>query len=287
MKPIFRFPLLVALPLIAAGCTAANSEAPPTDTATSTQSDTTKSDTTKSDTTAADTSSETSTSDSTTSAADTGAADTGAADTGAAMKSEADTAAASKTYRKAEMPPGAPDYVAAMKKVAVPMPPQDFKVAEMPRLKVTTNKGSFTLQLNAKEAPLHTKSFVYLAKRGFYDGTVFHRHADLTGQGGFIIQGGDPLSKTAGTREYAGRGGPGYEVPREHNKLTHEKLVIAMARSNDPDSAGSQFYITQAAVPFLDTMGDGYTVFGKVVQGGDVALKLSQDDTIKKIEVLK
>ena len=277
MKPIFRFPLLVALPLIAAGCPAANSEAPPTDTTTSTQSDTPKS-----DTAATDTSTETSSSDSSTNAADT--SDATKSD---AMKSEADKPAASKTYRKAAMPPGAPpDYVAAMKKAAAPMPPQDFKVADRPRLKVTTNKGSFTLQLNAKEAPLHTKSFVYLAKRGFYDGTVFHRHADLTEQGGFIIQGGDPLSKTAATRQYAGLGGPGYEVPREHNKLTHEKLVIAMARSTDPDSAGSQFYITQAAVPFLDE-GDGYTVFGKVTEGSDVALKLSQDDTIKKIELLK
>ncbi len=272
MKPIHRFPLLVALPLIAAGCgTATGTTEPAATTETSTLTDTHSTDS---------------------AATDTAATDTSASDatTGGATKSDAMAEGATegaKTYRKAQLPPGAPpDYVAALKKVAVPVPPKDFKVADAPRLKVTTSKGSFTLQLNAKEAPLHTKSFVYLAKRGFYDGTVFHRFADLTGAGGNIIQGGDPLSKTAATRQYAGMGGPGYEVPRENNKLKHEKLVIAMARSQDPDSAGSQFYITQAAVPFLDD-GDGYTVFGKVVSGDDVAMKLRQDDSIKKIELLK
>ena len=273
MKTIFRPALLIALPLLAAGCGTGNTA----ETAT-TETGNTETATVMETTAPAAT-------DTTANTATDMAADTTANAT--KMDAEVPAAEGAKTYRKAETPPGAPpEYVAMLKKVAVPMPPKDFKVAAMPRLKVTTNKGSFTLQLNAKEAPLHTKSFVYLAKRGFYDGTIFHRFADLTGQGGNIIQGGDPLSKSAETRQYAGQGGPGYEVPREHNKLTHEKLVIAMARSSDPDSAGSQFYITQAAVPFLDE-GDGYTVFGKVVSGDDVAMKLRQDDSIKKIEVLK
>ena len=102
---------------------------------------------------------------------------------------------------------------------------------------------------------------------------------------GYIIQGGDPLTKDAKAVKYAGLGGPGYTIPREKNKLTHQKLVIAAARSASPDSAGSQFYITQDAVPFLDE-GDGYTVFGKVVDGAAAALKLTQNDTLQSVKVV-
>ena len=83
---------------------------------------------------------------------------------------------------------------------------------------------------------------------------------------------------------YKGLGGPGYNVPLETSDLKHDKLVIAAARSNDPDSAGSQFYITQGATHFLDGQ---YTVFGKVVEGGDVALKLQQDDKLISAKVLE
>ncbi len=279
MKPIFRSCIVAALPFVAIGCGTAtgNTATAPSETAT---------DTNVSNISTINADAITSTNDASTPDTMNSAAPESQVKSNDTM-AEKPAADNSKTYRKAAMPPGAPaDYTAAMKAAAVPMPPKDFKVADAPRLKVTTNKGSFTLQLNAKEAPLHTKSFVYLSKRGFYNGTVFHRFADLTGTGGNIIQGGDPLSKKPATKQYAGLGGPGYEVPREKNKLTHEKLVIAMARSSDPDSAGSQFYITQAAVPFLDE-GDGYTVFGKVTQGADVAMKLRQDDSIKTIELLK
>ena len=180
---------------------------------------------------------------------------------------------------------GDPNYQAALAKVAVPPPPAAMKVPATVRVVMQTDKGPITLELNAKEAPLHVKSFVYLANLGFFNGTVFHRHADLLGGGkGFIIQGGDPLTKDPATSNYAGGGGPGYTIPRERNALTHQKLVIAAARTQDPDSAGSQFYLTQNAVPFLDE-GDGYTVFGKVVAGADVALKLTQGDTLKKVTV--
>ncbi|RYG66402.1 peptidylprolyl isomerase [bacterium] len=164
-------------------------------------------------------------------------------------------------------------------------PPLNTKLADKIKLTLETSRGPIKLELDTKAAPLQVRSFVYLAGKGFFDGTIFHRYADLSGDGkGFIIQGGDPLSKTASTRNYAGLGGPGYEIPREYNDLKHEKLVIAAARSNDPDSAGSQFYITQGPVHFLDS---GYTVFGKVIEGQAAAMKLRKDDSIKSIKLDK
>jgi peptidyl-prolyl cis-trans isomerase B (cyclophilin B) len=192
-----------------------------------------------------------------------------------------------KTYVVTGVPAGAPDPLPqAYKAAMVPPPPANFKAGTNPRVKFTTGKGSFIVQLNSKEAPLHAKSFVYLAKRGFYNNTILHRWDDLTGQGGNIIQGGDPFTRKPALRDYFGRGGPGYSVPRERNALKHTALVIAAARTSDPDSAGSQFYITQAPVSFLDD-GDGYTVFGKVVSGGDIAKKLRQGDALKRVEVVK
>lgn len=176
-------------------------------------------------------------------------------------------------------------YKDAMSKAHQPRPPLNMPLPDKVRVVLTTNRGPITLELDAKAAPLHVKSFVYLANRGFFNGTSFHRHADLLGGGkGFIIQGGDPLTKDPTAVAYAGLGGPGYTIPRERNGLTHKKLVIAAARTNDPDSAGSQFYLTQDAVPFLD-QGDGYTVFGKVVGGADAAMKLTQGDTLQSVKV--
>ena len=181
--------------------------------------------------------------------------------------------------------PGLPaELVTALKKVALPVPPMDTPVAANPRVVLETSQGAITLELNSKAAPLHVRSFVYLVNKGFYNGVSFHRFADLTGDGGNIIQGGDPLSKSAETRQFAGVGGPGYKIPLEISDLKHDALTIAAARSSDPDSAGSQFYICQAPVHFLDGQ---YTVFGKVVAGQDAALKLRQDDTIKSARVLK
>lgn len=176
-------------------------------------------------------------------------------------------------------------YKKYMNQVHQMRPPLDSKVPDKARVTMQTNRGPITLELDGKAAPLHVKSFLYLAGKGFYDNTVFHRHQDLTEDGkGYIVQGGDPLSAIPEAAGLEGRGGPGYEIPREKNKLTHQKLVIAAARTMDPDSAGSQFYITQGAVPFLD-QGDGYTVFGKVVGGQDVALKLTKGDKIQNIKI--
>ena len=178
-------------------------------------------------------------------------------------------------------------YKKYMKVVKQLRPPLAMKVPDKARVVLQTNRGPITLELDGKAAPLQVKSFLYLAGKGFYDGTMFHRHADLTDDGkGFIIQGGDPLTKYPDAAPMYGRGGPSYETPREPNKLTHEKLIIAAARTQNIDSAGSQFYITQGAVPFLDE-GDGYTVFGKVVAGQSSALKLTMGDKLKSVKVEK
>ena len=112
-----------------------------------------------------------------------------------------------------------------MAKIRVPPPPNDMKAPPSARIVLTTSKGLITVELNGKAAPLHVKSFLYLSKRGFFDGTQFHRY-----EPGFVIQGGDPLSKDADTRQFAGMGGPGYQIPREKNQLQHDRFVIAAAR---------------------------------------------------------
>ncbi len=111
--------------------------------------------------------------------------------------------------------------------------------------------GVIEIELFADAAPETVNSFVFLARDGFYDGLTFHRVID-----GFVAQGGDPLG--------TGTGGPGYTVPRELSDHLHVEGAISMARSADPDSAGSQFYICLADVPFLD---GEYAVFGMVRSG--------------------
>ena len=178
-----------------------------------------------------------------------------------------------KTYRVVPASPGLP---------VVAPPSLDTPLAEKNVIVLKTSRGDIELDLDGKAAPLHVRSFVYLAERGYFNGTKFHRHADLTGDNGYIIQGGDPYSK--GEKGTPGTGGPGYEIPLEISNLKHDKLVIAAARSQDPDSAGSQFYITQAPVHFLD---DQYSVFGKVISGQKAALALREGDTILKAEIAK
>lgn len=195
---------------------------------------------------------------------------------------------AKKTYRVVdETQPGMPaEMVAALKKAKTPPPPDSMKVPDKATVKIATAKGDILVELNGKAAPLHVKSFLYLAGRGFYNGTLFHRY-----EPGFVIQGGDPLSKIASLRDMAGSGGPGYQVPREFNTLKHNAMVIAAARTADPDSAGSQFYFTLKPATFLDQEnsqdGVGYTVFGKVVKGQDVVLKLRAGDAMKSVTVVK
>ena len=126
------------------------------------------------------------------------------------------------------------------------------------RAVIETNLGSIELKFFPEVAPNHVDNFIELAKKGFYDGTTFHRVIP-----GFMIQGGDPNSKEHDKSRH-GMGGPGYTVKAEFNNRPHKRGTLSMARAADPDSAGSQFFICVADSPFLD---GNYTVFGEVISG--------------------
>jgi peptidyl-prolyl cis-trans isomerase B (cyclophilin B) len=130
---------------------------------------------------------------------------------------------------------------------------------------IETKFGNMELRFFPDVAPNHVNNFINLAKKGFYDGTTFHRVIP-----GFMIQGGDPNSKDPDSPRL-GMGGPGYTVKAEFNNRPHKRGILSMARAADPDSAGSQFFICVADAPFLDRQ---YTVFGEVVSGMDVADKI-------------
>ena len=142
--------------------------------------------------------------------------------------------------------------------------------------------GDMVLKFFPDVAPGHVKNFTDLAKKGFYNGTTFHRVIP-----GFMIQGGDPNSKNP-DRSMHGMGGPGHKVKAEFNSKPHKRGIVSMARSNDPDSAGSQFFICVADANFLDWQ---YTVFAEVVTGMDVADKVvsmkrdGNDNPFERIEM--
>ena len=127
---------------------------------------------------------------------------------------------------------------------------------------IETSKGTIEISFMEDKAPGHVKNFKDLAKKKFYDGTTFHRVIP-----GFMIQGGDPNSKSPDKSRH-GIGGPGYTIKAEFSDVPHKRGIVSMARSQDPDSAGSQFFIVVNDAPFLDGK---YTVFGKVTKGMDVA----------------
>ena len=127
-----------------------------------------------------------------------------------------------------------------------------------------TSLGAIRLLLDAKSAPGHVRNMVALAENGFYDGVNFHRIIK-----GFMIQGGCP--------EGTGTGGPGYKIPAEFNKTPHEPGVLSMARTNDPNSAGSQFFICLERVPHLDNQ---YTAFGRTADAASL-------DVVRKIGGVK
>ena len=135
-----------------------------------------------------------------------------------------------------------------------------FNKQEIERMKQTravleTKFGEITLKFFPDVAPNHVNSFIELANEGFFDGTTFHRVVP-----GFVIQGGDPNSKSD-DRSKHGTGGPGYTLKAEFSKLPHKRGTLSMARAADPNSAGSQFFICVADANFLDNQ---YTVFGEV-----------------------
>jgi len=130
---------------------------------------------------------------------------------------------------------------------------------------IVTTYGEMALKFFPESAPGHVKNFVDLAKEGFYDGTIFHRVIP-----GFMIQGGDPNTKGTNKGSY-GMGGPDHQVKAEFNEISHKRGILSMARSQAPDSAGSQFFIVVSDSPFLDRQ---YTVFGEVTSGMDVVDKI-------------
>lgn len=130
---------------------------------------------------------------------------------------------------------------------------------------IETNFGKISFKLLPDLAPETVRNFEKLAKDGFYDGTLFHRVIP-----GFMIQGGDPNTKTDNKGSW-GMGGPGYNIKAEFSSRSHLRGIVSMARAQDPDSAGSQFFIVTTDSTFLDRQ---YTVFGEVTEGMDVADKI-------------
>jgi len=179
---------------------------------------------------------------------------------------------------------GTPDPVAAQApKPTEPAPPAATPGAKPAEPKkgskpvkqtavITMDKGGeIVIDFYPADAPKTVENFVKLAKKGFYDGVVFHRREE-----NFVIQGGDPKGN--------GTGGPGYTIPAEFNKQKHVRGAVAMARTQDPNSAGSQFYICLAPANFLDGQ---YTVFGIVTKGMDVVDKVKVGDKMKTVKIVE
>ena len=147
---------------------------------------------------------------------------------------------------------------------------------------IETTLGDIELELQNDIAPGHVKNFKDLAEKGFYDGTTFHRVIP-----GFMIQGGDPNTKSD-DRSSHGMGGPGYTIKAEFSSTPHTRGVLSMARSQDPDSAGSQFFVVVKDSSFLDNQ---YTAFGRVTKGMEVVDKIvsvprdSKDNPDEKVEM--
>ena len=130
---------------------------------------------------------------------------------------------------------------------------------------IETNFGNIKIKLLPEIAPETVRNFITLTKSSFYDGTLFHRVIPK-----FMIQGGDPNTKES-DKSVWGQGGPGYNLKAEFNSRSHLRGIVSMARANDPDSAGSQFFIVTSDSTFLDRQ---YTVFAEVVEGLEIADKI-------------
>ena len=124
---------------------------------------------------------------------------------------------------------------------------------------IQTTLGDIVVDLYPKDAPGHVNSFIFLSKDGFYDGVIFHRVIN-----GFMIQGGDPTG--------TGTGGPGYQLKAEFNSKKHTRGVLSAARSSNPNSAGSQFFLMHGDSPHLDGQ---YTAYGKIIKGIEVVDKIA------------
>jgi peptidyl-prolyl cis-trans isomerase B (cyclophilin B) len=136
---------------------------------------------------------------------------------------------------------------------------------------INTTEGEMVVEFWPDVAPKTVENFKKLAQKGFYDGTAFHRVIK-----GFMIQGGDPNTKDDSKQNLWGMGDPGYKIKAEFNKNSHLRGVLSMARSNHPDSAGSQFFICHGDPKFLDGQ---YTTFGQLIKGDDVLEKIATAPT--------
>jgi len=149
-------------------------------------------------------------------------------------------------------------------------PTAKAKKSKAPKAVIELEKGGkIVFKFFPDGAPNTVKNFIKLADKGFYNGLAFHRVVP-----GFVIQGGDPAGN--------GSGGPGYTIKAEFNDHKHLRGSVAMARTNDPDSAGSQFYICLAPQPGLDHQ---YTVFGQVTQGDELLDSIQVGDKMKKVTI--
>jgi peptidyl-prolyl cis-trans isomerase B (cyclophilin B) len=152
-----------------------------------------------------------------------------------------------------------------------------------PRAIIKTKFGEIEIAFFSDKAPKHVENFTKLAKEGFYNGTIFHRVIP-----NFMIQGGDPNTKDPKKKDLYGSGGPGYSVNAEFNDTPHKRGIVSMARAQDPNSAGSQFFIVVEDSRFLDGK---YTAFGEVVKGIGVADKIvnaprdARDNPLERIEM--
>jgi peptidyl-prolyl cis-trans isomerase B (cyclophilin B) len=141
--------------------------------------------------------------------------------------------------------------------------------ARRSQIRIVTDRGDIVVKLFPDDAPMHCAAFLKLVKGGFYDGLTFHRV-----EPGFVVQGGDPDGN--------GMGGPGYTLKAEFNARPHQRGTLAMARSSNPDSAGSQFYLCLADAHFLDGQ---YTVFGKMTQGFETLDAIRRGDKMQKLSI--
>jgi len=151
--------------------------------------------------------------------------------------------------------------------------PEEIKKMSETKAVIETKFGNIELKFFPEAAPGHVSNFLELAKKGFYDGTTFHRVIP-----GFMIQGGDPNTKSP-DRSKHGMGGPGYTIKAEFSEKPHKKGILSMARAQDPDSAGSQFFICVAKASSLDGK---YSVFGEVTSGIEVVDQIVTQPRDKK-----
>jgi peptidyl-prolyl cis-trans isomerase B (cyclophilin B) len=151
--------------------------------------------------------------------------------------------------------------------------PEEIKKMDETKAVIETKFGNIELKFFPEAAPGHVSNFLELAKKGFYDGTTFHRVIP-----GFMIQGGDPNTKSP-DRSKHGLGGPGYTIKAEFSEKPHKRGILSMARAQDPNSAGSQFFICVGNASFLDGK---YSVFGEVTLGMEVVDQIVSQPRDKK-----